>query len=404
MMISPARLQELIQEELPSLIQIRHALHENPGLSYQETFASAVVQEELTQCGIPFRAGLAKGPKSDVGTGVVAYLPGNAPEAVCLRADMDALPIVEKTGCAHASKVPGVMHACGHDGHTTILIGVARVLAKLSKEGPLPQPVRFVFQPAEEGGAGGARMIVDGCLDEMPSAPQVRQMFGLHGWPDAPLGEILTRVGPITAATACFDVTVTGKGGHAAFPHFNQDPVVAASAIVGAAQSIVARNIDPIASGVVSITNIHAGEGGHNVIPSEAKLRGTIRALDTGVMSVLKRRFTDVVTQTAAAYECAASVTFELEGLSEYPVTVNHPDAVGALKAAVPELQTHMPAVMGGEDFAFYSQKVPSAFFVIGMRPGAERIPGLHHPQFDFNDDAIRIGVEAFCRVALKVA
>ncbi len=400
-MISHARLQQLIQEELPSLIQIRRKLHQNPGVAYHETYASALVREELAKSGISFREGLARGSKSDAGTGVVAHLPGIAQEAIGLRADMDALPIKEETGCEYASTVPGVMHACGHDGHTTILVGTARILARLAQEVQLPQPVRFVFQPAEEGGAGGARMIEDGCLNEMPSAPRVRQMFALHGWPNAPLGALLTRVGPITAATACFDVTVKGRGGHAAFPQFNRDPIVATAAIVSAAQSIVARNIDPIASGVVSITQHLAGEGSYNAIPEKATLRGTIRALDASVMDVLKQRFKDIVTQTAAAYDCVGELTYEIEGLVEYPVTINSPEAVSALTAALPEVRTDFPAVMGGEDFAYYSEKVPSAFFALGIRPGPDRIPGLHEAQFNFNDDAIAIGVEAFCRLAL---
>ncbi len=400
-MIDQARLQQLIREEIPSLIQIRRKLHQNPGLSYQESYASALVKEDLGKSSIPFRDGLAKGPESEVGTGVVADLPGDAAQAIGLRADMDALPIVEETGCEYASKVPGVMHACGHDGHTTILIGTARVLARINREDGLPQPVRLIFQPAEEGGAGGARMIEDGCLEATDSSPRVRQMFALHGWPDAPLGTIRTCEGPITAATACLEVTVKGRGGHAAFPQFNQDPIVATAAIVSAAQSIVARNIDPIASGVISITQCRAGDGGYNVIPSEATLRGTIRALETSVMETLKRRFEEVVSQIAAAHDCCGEVTYQIEGLAEYPVTINSPEAVRVLKGALPEAQTDLQPVMGGEDFAFYGQKVPSAMFVLGLRPGEAPIPGLHHPQFNFNDDAIATGVEAFCRVAL---
>lgn len=244
-------------------------------------------------------------------------------------------------------------------------------------------------------------MIADGCLDEMGLAPRVSHMFGLHGWPDAPLGAAFTRIGPATAATASFSITVRGRGGHDAFPHYNQDPIVAASAIVGAVQSIVSRNIDPTLAGVVSITQFISGHGAYNVIPSDAAMRGTLRALDAAVMELLKRRLGEVVSHTAGVYQCVGEVTFEIEGMAEYPVTMNSAEAVGMLKAAMPALHTEFPVVMGAEDFSFYSQKVPSAFFIIGLRPSQERIPGLHTPGFNFNDDAIATGVEAFCRVAL---
>ncbi len=386
-----ALINSLIQEELPGLIQIRRALHENPGIKYQETYANEVVQRELTKASIPFRSGLAGG------TGIVAHLPGQASRAIGLRADMDALPIKEQNTFMYASKNPGVMHACGHDGHTAILIGTALVLARLAKKNPLPRPVTFVFQPAEEGGAGGAAMIKDGCLDESLFAPAVEHMFALHGWPELECGRVATRLGPITAATYEFQVTVKGLGCHAAFPHFGRDPLVAAAAIITAAQSIVARNVDPLKAAVVSITQCHAGTAS-NIISGEVTLAGTIRALDLTIEKLVTGRFSQLAQQIAAAHDCIAEVTYLP---SAYPVTINAPEAIELLKSALPQIETDMAPVMGGEDFAFYSQKVPSALFVIGLRPGAEKVPGLHHPSFDFNDDAIQIGIETFCRLAL---
>ncbi len=327
----------------------------------------------------------------------MAHLPGQASKAIGLRADMDALPMQELNTFAHASQVPNVMHACGHDGHTTILIGAARVLAKLARSTPLPRPVTFVFQPAEEGGAGGKRMIEDGCLDGSIFAPAVGRMFALHGWPEIEVGRIATRIGPITAATYVFNLKVTGVGGHAAFPHTVRDPIVAAAAIITASQTIVSRNVDPLNSAVVSITQFHGGTT-FNIIPGEVLLQGTIRALDPAVEELVLRRFTEIASQIAAAHGCTAEVEMREP---HYPVTVNAAEAIHFLKEVAPGVETDMAPVMGGEDFAYYSEKVPSGFFAIGMRPGKERIPGLHHPKFDFNDNAIRVGIETFCQLAL---
>jgi len=391
--IDPATLTKLIEAELPELIEIRHQLHRNPGINFEEHFASETVQRELTRLSIPFRAGLARG------TGVVAHLGGQASQAIGLRADMDALPIKEENTFNYASERPGFMHACGHDGHTTILLGAARVLAKLAKTAPLPRPVTFVFQPAEEGGGGGDLMIQDGCLDGSLFAPPIAEMYALHGWPDLPLGQIATRVGPITAATYVFEVRVKGAGGHAAFPHFTRDPLLAGAAIITAAQSIVARNVDPLESAVVSVTEMHAGTT-FNIIAGEAILRGTIRALNPQVEKLVTTRFIEVAQQIAAAHQCSAEVTYFPP---HYPVTVNASEPVATLKSLLPERVVEVAPVMGGEDFAYYSQKVPSAFFVLGLRPGPDRIPGLHTPRFDFNDAAIPLGIEAFCRLALRV-
>jgi metal-dependent amidase/aminoacylase/carboxypeptidase family protein len=414
--IDSSMLKKLIDAELPELIEIRHRLHRNPGTNFEEHFASETVKRELERVAIPFRGGLARG------TGVVGHLAGRAPSAIGLRADMDALPIKEENTFEYASERPGFMHACGHDGHTTILLGVARVLAKVAKTTPLPRPVTFIFQPAEEGGGGGKLMIEDGCLDGSLFAPPVEQMFALHGWPDLPLGEIATRVGPVMAATHSFEIRLTGQGGHAAFPQFVRDPLIAAAAIITAAQSIVSRNVDPLEAAVISFTQCCDGttfktlhspaalrdilERGEptptfNVIGDVAMLRGTMRALKMEVGELLAKRLAEVVRQVAAAHQCAVEITYPL---MSYPVTTNAAEAVKVLQSVLPGPVHDFTPVMGGEDFAYYSQKVPSAFFALGLRPGAERIPGLHHPRFDFNDGAIRAGMEAFCRLALRTA
>ncbi len=390
--INEDRLAALIEEELPELIKIRHELHANPGVRFEEEYASKLVQRELQNAGIQFRAGLAGG------TGVLGHLPGAAPEAIGLRADMDALPILEENTFPYASTKPGFMHACGHDGHTTILLGAARVLARVAKEHTLPRPVTFVFQPAEEGGAGGDLMVKDGALDGSIFPPPVKHMFGLHGWPELELGQIATRIGPITAATCVFQITVKGAGCHAAFPHYGRDPIVAAAAIISATQSIVARNVDPLASAVVSITQCNAGSA-TNIIPEKCSLQGTIRTLDTKVTDLVQKRFSRIVEQTAQAYDCEAKVEYQLPN---YPVTNNSAEAIGILKKVLPHADLGMAPVMGGEDFAYYSQVVPSGFFVIGLSTKEKKVAGLHRSTFDFNDDAIRVGVDAFCRLALR--
>lgn len=390
-------LRERIKHELPELIAIRHDLHAHPELGYNEHRTSEVVKRELQKVGVQCVGGLAGG------TGVLGHLPGEGNKAVALRADMDALPIEEATGLPYASTYPGVMHACGHDGHTTILLGAARVLARLSKDAPLPHPVAFTFQPAEEGGAGGRRMVEDGCLDGTVIGPPVQYMFGLHGWPHLPLGILSTRPGPMLAAADSFDIFVNGTGGHAAYPQVTRDPIVAASAIITTAQHIVSRNVGPLESAVVSFTQFHAGTA-HNIIPNQVRLNGTIRTLTQEIRDMVHQRLTDVAQSTAKAHGCEADVQIRMG----YPVTRNDPGAVDIFnaiarrtygEAAVPVMEN---PVMGGEDFSFYCEKVPSCFFALGLIPhGKTTMADLHQPTFNFNDDAIEIGVEMFCRLAI---
>ncbi len=390
----------LLQRELPSLIALRHDLHAHPELGYQEKRTSEIVQRELTAMGVKFVAGLAGG------TGVLAHIPapGSDRPAIGLRADMDALPILEETSVAYASKTPGVMHACGHDGHTTMLLGAARVLSTIARERPLPRPVTFLFQPAEEGGAGGERMVKDGCLNGSVLGPPVEHMFGLHGWPELRLGSVSTRVGPMLAAADRFEITVEGVGGHAAYPHFTSDAIVASAAIITALQQIASRNVGPLDSVVVSITMVHAGTA-FNVLPPEVKLAGTLRTLRPEVQSHAIKRLEEIATLTAAAHRCTANVDYHFG----YPVTVNAPEAVAIFEdVAKRELgEAHVPPlenpVMGGEDFSFYCREVPSCFFALGLLPkGHDRMPKLHQPTFDFNDDALPIGINMFCALALR--
>ena len=391
-----ARLRALVAEETPRLVGIRRDLHMHPEIGYEEHRTSQVVIRELADAGIAHTAGLAGG------TGVLAHLPGAGGRSVALRADMDALPIVERSGREWASRTPGRMHACGHDGHTAILIGTARVLARLAAERALPHPVTLVFQPAEEGGGGGKRMVDDGALDGRHHGPPVDRAFALHGWPDLPLGAVGTRRGAIMAASDRFEIHVSGTGAHAAWPHRSADPVVCAAAIVTALQSIVARNVDPLDAAVVSVTVIQAGEA-MNVIPDRALLRGTYRSLSEATRSMLERRMAEVAEGVARAHGCTA----RCECVRGYPVTVNDDDAVAHFERVARDafgesrVQPIAAPVMGGEDFAFFGPHDATCYWALGLaRPGTG-CPALHAPDFDFADEAIPTGVELMCRLAL---
>jgi len=396
--ISRQHLHELIDDELDHLIELRRDLHAHPELGYEERRTSGVVRRELDDIAVPYVADLAGG------TGVMAHLPSGEGAAIGLRADMDALPIIEESELDYGSTTPGVMHACGHDGHTAILIGTTHILARLAREHELPRPVSFLFQPAEEGGAGGQRMVEEGCLRGTVIGTPIRYMFGLHGWPRMPLGSVGTREGPLLAAADMFDIIVTGTGTHAALPHLGRDPIVAASAIVAALQTIPSRSADPLDAIVVSTTQIHAGTT-HNIIPDQAVLNGTVRTLDPETQQMAIRRLRELAEGVAAAHGCRAEVTYTIA----YPATLNDVQAVAifnevAREALADEHVMHIARpIMGGEDFAFYAREVPSCFFLLGLRPpDQETMPDVHQPTFNFNDDAIATGVEVFCRLALR--
>ena len=398
--MTSSSVRDLIERELAGLIAVRHDLHQHPELSYQETRTSQVVQTELRRLGIAFKAGLAKG------TGVLAYLPPTDPAradapSIGLRADMDALPILENTAKPYASRTPGVMHACGHDGHTTILLGAARILAALPHR---PRGVHFVFQPAEEGGAGGEAMCDDGVLDGTVLGPRIQHMYGLHGWPTLPVGLVASRPGPLFAATDDVVVTIKGEQAHAAYPHFGRDPILCLAQCIVSLQQLVARNSSPFENVVCSMTVVQGGTA-NNVIPRQAEFHGTIRTLTPGARTLAKKRFFEIVEGIAAAHACSAHIDWQ-EG---YPVTFNDPaltaqwfDTARAALGADRVLDLPEPT-MGGEDFAFFAQRVPSSYFVLGLRrPGETNPPTLHQPEFDFNDDALATGIETFVALATR--
>lgn len=379
---------DLIARHLSDLVALRHDLHAHPQLGYKETYASAMVRRELDAAGVEYEKDIAQ-------TGVVGRL-GDGGGAIGLRADMDALPIDEQTMLPYASQHPGCMHACGHDGHTTILIGAARVLSELRDQ--LPRPVRFVFQPAEEIGAGAKRMIEGGALKD------VSTMFGLHGVPMLPVGVMASRSGPLMAAPADFTIEVRGRGGHGAMPHLCHDPIVAAAQIVTALQTIITRDRDPVDPAVISVGSLHAGEA-PNVIPDTATIRGTYRFITPATGVLLRSRMNEVAAQIAAAHRCTAHATFD----QGYPVLVNDPGVCAyamsiARRTLGEKAVIDLPVpVMPGEDFAFYGQHVPSFFAFIGVRPhDRQDYPGLHSSQYDFTDAAIPVGIRLMCAWALN--
>ncbi|MFC1526064.1 M20 family metallopeptidase [Candidatus Latescibacterota bacterium] len=381
-----------IAEVLPELIELRHAIHQHPELKYEEEQTAARVCDALEGLpGMELRTGVA-------GTGVVATLGAERQgEGIALRADMDALPMPEQTGKPWASRVPGKMHACGHDGHVTCLVGAARVLASMAER--LGGPVKFIFQPAEEGGAGGRRMCEEGVLEN----PSVAAIFGLHAWPELPQGEVGLRPGAALASADGLQIQVTGRGAHAAYPHMGIDPILIASHIVVALQSVVSRNVDPQDSAVVTVAQIAGGTAG-NIIPPEVTLQGTIRSLNPDTRSLLWERVESVATHTARAMGGAATTRID-EGYPALANDVRAHDLVARVleEPGIPLSGRLVPPVMGAEDFAYYAERVPAMFSNLGIRPpGGDSHPHLHQPDFDFPDEALPLGVRLHVEVVLR--
>ncbi len=366
----------------------RRDLHQHPELALQETRTSARVQELLRGFGVDeVHTGMAT-------TGVVGVIRGRQPGgSIGLRADMDALPIHEETGHAYASLHPGVMHACGHDGHTTMLLGAAKYLAETRN---FAGTVHVIFQPAEENLAGGRIMVQEGLFDRFP----MRQVYGMHNWPATPEGVFMWRDGPIMAAVANIEIDITGKGSHGAQPHMGIDPIVVSAAIVQALQSIVARNVEPMQGGVVTIGSI---QGGHiyNVIPETVRMMGTARWFKPEVGDILENGVRRLATSIAEGFGAVAVVRFE----RTYPATVNDPTAMALARHAAETVQgeprvRHMAQpTMGGEDFSFMLNACQGAYIMLGAGRGPDEAM-VHHPKYDFNDDILPVGASYWATLA----
>ena len=367
--------------------QWRRDIHANPEVLYEVHRTAAVVMDKLKAFGcdevVP---GIGK-------TGVVGVIKGRqqaSGKVIGMRADMDALPMTEMTGLAYASKTPGKMHACGHDGHTAMLLGAAKYLCETRN---FDGTAVVIFQPAEEGGAGGKAMVDDGLMERW----RIQEVYGMHNMPGIPVGQFALRPGPLLAASDGIHIEITGKGGHAARPHQCIDPVLIGSQIVTALNAIVSRNLDPLDSGVISICMFHSGEA-LNVIPQTAVLQGTARSLTPQVRDLIERRIIEVAHSTARLHGASAKATYE----RKYPVTKNHAPqtefaaGVAAQVAGMDKVNSNVAPVMGGEDFSFMLEARPGAFIFIGNGDSA----GVHHPQYDFNDDAIPSGISYWARLA----
>ena len=371
-----------IHEEV---ISWRHELHANPELCYEESWTADFISEKLRSFGIEVRNGIGK-------TGVIGILYGSdsnknkSNRSIGLRADMDALPIEEENDFHYKSKFLGKMHACGHDGHVAMLLGAAKIL---SKEKKINGTVYFIFQPAEEGGGGGLKMINDGLFDNFP----MESVWGLHNWPGLDVGEIAVHRGPVMASFDQFKVLINGVGGHAASPHLASDPIIAASGMIQSLQQIVSRKQNPLDPVVVSITKIESGTA-FNIIPQDANFIGTIRTLNPTTRSLVKKQFIDICNSTANAYGCTA----EVEINQGYPVTINtsveSDIAIEVAKKVVKteSVKNNIAPSMGAEDFAYMLEKKPGAYIWLGAGKGKSGCM-LHNSKYDFNDDIIPFGV-----------
>ncbi|MBT9369783.1 M20 aminoacylase family protein [Rhizobium sp. CSW-27] len=373
-------------DKLQEAIRWRHHLHAHPELGFQEIETARFVAERLSEWGYAVRTGYGR-------TGLVGSLTkGSSRKALGIRADMDALPILEETGAPYASKSAGVMHACGHDGHVTVALAAARELAGETFDGTL----HFIFQPAEENEGGARAMVEDGLFRDFP----MDAVLGMHNWPALPVGTLVARDDEMMAAFGTFEVQVVGRGAHGAMPHEGADPVLAASQIVSALNTIASRNISPLQASVVSVTQIHGGDA-WNVIPERVVIRGTTRWFNAAVGDILQARLEQVARSVAEGFGCRAETDYQ----RRYPATINNA-AVAAMvrsQAAAMELQVIDAAPsMAAEDFAFMLDEKPGCYFWLGAARATGDNPGLHSPRFDFNDQIIPGAVDMWRSTAMN--
>ena len=383
-----------IVAQAAGISSVRRDIHAHPELCFKEVRTADIVAAKLTEWGIPVHRGMGT-------TGVVGIVKnGNSSRAVGLRADMDALPMQEFNTFAHASKHPGKMHACGHDGHTAMLLAAAQHLAT---NRDFDGTVYLIFQPAEEGGGGAREMIADGLFDKFP----MEAVFGMHNWPGSPLGKFAVSAGPVMASSNEFKILIKGKGSHAALPHQGLDPVPVACQMVQAFQTIISRNKKPIDAGVISVTMIHAGEAS-NVIPDTCELQGTVRTFTLEVLDLIEKRMQEIAEHTAAAFGLSCEFSFS----RNYPPTINSaPEAAFAREVMVDIVGADnvllQEPTMGAEDFSFMLMAKPGAYCFIANGDGTHREMGhgagpctLHNPSYDFNDDLIPLGATYWVQLA----
>jgi amidohydrolase len=372
------------------VVSLRRQVHRHPELGFREERTAALIRSRLRAFGVEHRA--------VCGTGTVALVRGARPgPTILIRADMDALPVQEENRVPYASRVAGLMHACGHDGHVAIALGAARVLQSLRHR--LAGNVKFMFQPAEEGPGGAGPMLEAGVLRN----PQVEAAFALHLWNEIPVGKVGVRPGPMFAAADEFEMVVEGRGGHGAAPHQTVDPVVAAAQVVAVCQTIVSRRVDPVSSAVVTFGEIHGGTR-HNIIPDAVRLTGTLRSFEEPVRRLLAREVPRVARRAAAAMGAGLRYTYR----PGYPATVNDPEMARRVREAAREVLgpagvLECRPTMGAEDMSLVLREVPGCYFFLGS---ANRRRGLRHPhhspRFDFDEAALAVGVEIWVRLALR--